>query len=227
MRRGRAGFTGTSTATVTASGGVATFNNLVLNTAGSYTFSELVSGGIVGPASNSFTVTPAAASQLAFGVQPGNTAAGAVLAPAVTVKIEDQFGNVVTSDSSDHVTLAIATGPGSFAGTSTTTATVGGGVATFSNLILDTAGSYTLSETATNSLSGPASGNFTVAPATASQLVFGVQPTNTTAGAAIAPAVTVKIEDQFGNLVSSDNTDQVTVAVATGPGQLHGRARPR
>ncbi len=92
------------------------------------------------------------------------------------------------------------------------------GVATFSNLILNKAGGYTLSETASGGLSGPASSSFTVKPATG-QLVFGQPPTNTTAGATIdMPALTVKIEDQFGNLLTTDNTDQVTVAVATGPG---------
>jgi hypothetical protein len=39
----------------------------------------------------------------------------------------------------------------------------------------------------------------TVSPATASQLVFGQQPTSTTRGTTIAPAVTVLILDQFGN----------------------------
>ena len=55
----------------------------------------------------------------------------------------DQFGNVVTSDNSDQVTLAIATGPGSFTAGSTTTVTASSGVATFSNLVLNTAGTAT------------------------------------------------------------------------------------
>ena len=35
-----------------------------------------------------------------------------------------------------------------------------------------------------------------------------MQPSNTAAGSAITPAVTVKIEDQFGNLVSTDSSDR-------------------
>ena len=109
-------------------------------------------------------------------MQPSNTTAGAAITPAVTVKIEDQFGNVVTSDSTDTVTVGIASGPGgaSFAGTSTLTVTANTGVATFNNLRLNTAGSYTLSETASGGLTGPASNSFTVTPAAANQLVFGV-----------------------------------------------------
>ncbi len=219
---GPGNFAGASTATATVSDGVATFNNLVLNTAGSYTLSETASGGLTGPASSAFSVTPAAANQLVFAQQPTNTAAGAAIAPAVTVKIEDPFGNLVTTDNTDQVTLASASGPGTFAGTSTTTVTASGGIATFNNLILDAAGSYTLSETASGGISGPASTSFTVAPAAASELAFGVQPTNTTAGSAVAPAVTVKIEDQFGNVITADSSDQVTLAVASGPGSFTG-----
>ena len=156
-----------------------------------------------------------------FGQLPINTAAGAVLAPAVPVKIEDLFGNLITTDNSDQVTVAVATGPGGFAGGTTATVTASGGIALFSNLVLDTAGSYTLSESATSGLSGPVSGSFTITAAAVNQLAFAVQPANTTAGAALAPAVTVKIEDQFGNLVTSDNSDQVTLA-ATGPGSFTG-----
>src|SRR5207248_420138 len=142
---------------------------------------------------------PAAANHLAFGVPPSTTTAGAAIRPAVTVKVFDQFGNFVNNDSSDKVTLSVASGPGSFASGSTTTVTVSGGVATFSNLVLTTAGSYTLGETATGGLTGPNSASFTVVPATANHLAFGVQPSATTAGATISPAVTVKAFDRFGN----------------------------
>ncbi len=220
---GPGAFTGTSTTTLTVSGGVATFSNLVLDTAGTYTLNETSTSNLRGAASSSFSITAAAASQLAFGQQPTTTTAGTALTPALTVKIADQFGNVVTSDSTDAVALNVATGPGAYTGTSTTTATASAGVATFNNLVLDTAGAYTLSETGSSGLHGPVSSSFTVTAAAGSQLVFGTQPTNTTAGLAIAPAVTVRIEDPFGNLVSSDSSAQVTLA-AMGPGSFTGYA---
>ncbi|HEV8066278.1 MAG TPA: hypothetical protein VGP76_00985, partial [Planctomycetaceae bacterium] len=54
------------------------------------------------------------------------------------------FGNAVTSDTST-ITLSVNSGPAGFANGSTTSAVAVNGVATFNNLILDTAGSYILS----------------------------------------------------------------------------------
>src|SRR5205085_2550590 len=147
------------------------------------------------------------ADHLGFSVQPSNTTAGLAISPAVQVSVFDTFGNLLTGDNSDQVTLSIASGPGGLAGGSTNTGTVSGGIATFSNLVLDTAGSYTLVESATGSLSGPGSSSFTLYAAVADHLGFGVQPSNTTAGLAISPAVQVKVFDLFGNLLTADNSD--------------------
>ena len=57
------------------------------------------------------------------------------------------------------------------------------GVATFSNLVLNTAGTYTLKAT-DGALTGATSGNLTVSPAAASQLVLQQSPTTGTAGQA-------------------------------------------
>jgi alpha-tubulin suppressor-like RCC1 family protein len=59
-------------------------------------------------------------------------------------------------------------------------------------------------------------------PARAARVVFAIQPTNTIAGVAIAPALTVAIQDASGNVLTSA-TDAVTIAVATGPGALLGK----
>src|SRR5205814_8773150 len=53
--------------------------------------------------------------------------------------------------------------------------------------------------------------------AAASRLGFTVQPTNATAGVAIAPAVQVAVEDAFGNTVTS-STASITLAIGTNPG---------
>ena len=82
--------------------------------------------------------------QLAFGQSPASAGAVAGLSPAVTVQVEDSLGNVVASDSSS-VTIAIGNNPsgGTLSGTRTVTAV--NGVATFSNLSINTIGSgYTL-----------------------------------------------------------------------------------
>src|SRR5438045_2029526 len=58
---------------------------------------------------------------------------------------------------------------------------------------------------------------FDITPATATQLAFIVQPSNTVAGAAISPAVQVTALDPAGNPVPSF-TGSVTVALGTNPG---------
>src|SRR5439155_83711 len=84
-----------------------------------------------------------AASKVVFGQQPTNATAGVAISPAVTVKVEDQFNNVVTTDSST-VTLTLSTGTFE-GGSNTATAAVSSGLATFSTLKIDVAGSYTVS----------------------------------------------------------------------------------
>jgi hypothetical protein len=214
---GPSGFTPGSTTTVTAVAGIATFNNLVLDTAGNYSLAENATGGLTGSHSAGFTVNPAAPNNLGFSAQPSDASAGFPIYPAVDVTVFDVFGNVVTPDNTDQVTLSVATGPGGFAGSSKTTLTVTGGVAHFNNLVLDTLGSYTLGEFATGGLTGPSSNSFTITSAVPNHLVFSVQPSNTAAGSAISPAVQVEVFDKFGNLLTGDNHDQVTLTVARGP----------
>jgi autotransporter-associated beta strand protein len=204
------------TVTVAAGSGVATFTNVILDTAGTYTLTAS-DGGLAPATSNSFTVTPAAAAKVVYGVQPSNVTAGVANSPSIVVDVEDQFGNVVTSDSS-NVTLAVASGPGSPTGTLTVAAS--SGVATFSNVILDTTGTYTLTAN-DGGLASATSNSFTVSPAAASKVVYGVQPSNVIAGVANSPSITVSVEDQFGNVVTSDSSN-VALSVASGPGLLTG-----
>ncbi|MGD0390587.1 MAG: S53 family peptidase, partial [Tepidisphaeraceae bacterium] len=56
-------------------------------------------------------------------------------------------------------------------------------------------------------------------PGVAFELAFNQQPTNSVAGNAITPAITVDVEDSDGNIVTSDNST-VTITLAGGPGAL-------
>src|SRR5207247_678776 len=122
--------------------------------------------------------------------------AGVAINPAVTVRIFDRFGNFATNDNTDQVTLAVASGPGGFAAGSTTTVTVSGGVATFSNLILNTSGVYTLGATATGGITGPVSASFNVIAAAATHFTVSA-PASAVASAAFSFTVTAL--DQFNN----------------------------
>src|SRR5207245_4773222 len=53
---------------------------------------------------------------------------------------------------------------------------------------------------------------------TATKLGFGQQPTTTTVGQAISPAVTVQVLDSFGNIVPTDNGRSITMAIAANHG---------
>ena len=128
------------TLTMAASGGVATFSNVKLNTAGSYTLTAS-DGSLTSATSSSFAVSAASASKVVYGQQPSNATAGVADSPSIVVDVEDPFGNIVTSDSS-NVTLTVASGLGSASGTLTVAAS--GGIATFGNVKLNTAGNYTL-----------------------------------------------------------------------------------
>src|SRR5439155_977738 len=146
---------------------------------------------------------------------------GAAFGTQPVVKVEDQFGNVVTSggDSSINVTVAIQTGTEIRKATGTDAAS--SGVATFTNLRIDASGAKTLR--ASGTLAGPGavtvdSSSFSVSPAAASQLGYTSQPGSATAGSAFGTQPVVKVEDQFGNVVTSggDSSINVTVAIQTG-----------
>src|SRR5439155_1302260 len=114
------------------------------------------------------------------------------------------------------VTIAIGTNPSSGTLSGTVTVAAVSGVATFSSLSINRAGTgYTLSASATG-LAGAVSTAFNVTPGAATTLVFTVQPTNTTAGAAITPAVQVTARDALGN-TATGFAGTVTIAIATNP----------
>jgi hypothetical protein len=150
--------------------------------------------------------------------QPSNTAAGQAITPAVQVAIVDpSTGNPIAFDNSDTVTVAIANNPGGGTLSGTLMVTVSNGIATFSDLSIDKAGSgYTLALSSPGIATVTSSG-FAINPATADHLVFLQPPTDTAPGQTISPAVAVAVVDQFGNVVTSDNTDMVTLSLSTNP----------
>jgi hypothetical protein len=130
-------------------------NGVTLKTAGNQTVTATDTGAGSISGSATVAVNPAAADHLLFQQQPTGTAAGQTIAPAVTVAVVDQFGNVLTDDNTDMVTISIGADPSS--GTAmlggTLTVTVSGGIATFTDLSIDLAGDgYTLHATIGGSL---------------------------------------------------------------------------
>jgi hypothetical protein len=156
------------------------------------------------------------AAQLDFGSLP-ETFDSAL--PLFTVNVEDDYGNIVTSDDSE-VTLSIASGPAGAMLGGTLTAPVINGVATFSNITVNTGGAYKLQATDdTESLMAGVSGILSIALGPPAQLAFGPLPGGQVAGP--IPPITVDVEDAIGGVVYPDDSN-VTLSVQSGPGALLG-----
>jgi len=145
---------------------------------------------------------------------------------ASTATVVASSQNPATADQSVSFTATVA--PSAATGTvqfvvngvdygSPVTLTAGAATIAFTN---KTAGTYTVSA----SYSGDANYNGSGAalspdqqinPGAPAKLAFGAQPTDTQAGQAIAPAVTVRVLDGADNLVSTD-TSTVTISISAG-----------
>ena len=132
---------------------------------------------------------------------------------------EDRYGNLETGDNSTVVTASLESGVGPLQGT--TTATVLGGVATFTSLADDRA-EIDHAQFTGGGFERRSPSSIVVSPAAASKLVIHTQPSATaTAGQAFATQPVIYEEDQFGNLETGDNSTIVTaVAAPPAPGRF-------
>jgi hypothetical protein len=136
-----------------------------------------------------------------------------------TVTGQDILNQTVSLDSSTVVTMS-GTGKVQFdsngdaiLGDNTKTLTAG----TFTISTKDsTAETINITATDGNGKNGTISG-VVINPGPANKLVFHIQPATTAAGSAVAPAVTVQIQDAVGNVVTSD-TRNVTLSIGSNPG---------
>ena len=209
---------GSSTATIAASGGVATFGSLKIDTASSYTLTATDGTLTAAGASNSFTINPGAADKLVFGQEPTNTAPGAAIIPSVTVKVEDAFGNVVTTDRST-VTLTLSSG------------TFEGG---WTPPLLGRGSHFQRPENRRRGQLYAVGDGWDVDALRSKQQLRdqrgGGQPTCDPhasvcvggRGTPLTDPIVIYVEDQYGNLVTSDNSTVVTVSQASGSGTLKG-----
>ena len=186
--------------------GIGQFTNIVL------------AAGVSGANNNFGEIKSAIASQLVITMQPSPTAkAGTAFAVQPVIIEEDQYGNVISGDSEHTVTVTLdSLGTASVRGT--TTVTFVNGVAAFSGLFYNKAETMNLVfSTNATGVSSVTSNSLVISPAAAKTLAFVQQPVDTRVFVTIAPAVTVAIQDQFGNTVTSDSNDSVTVAISTNP----------
>src|ERR1041385_2668732 len=166
------------------------------------------------------SVAPSAATAMVVQTMPASATAGLAFSPAPVVQLKDQFGNVVTTDNSTVITATRNLGSASLQGTLNVIVT--SGQATFSNL------SYNQAEVinvnfSSSSLPTVNSPNVTVNAGAANRLTMVTQPSSTaTAGVPLLQQPVIRVEDQFGNLRTGDNSTVVSAARNLGTGTLQG-----
>jgi hypothetical protein len=172
-------------------------------------------------ASNSITMAPfTTASKLGFNVAPPTTATAGVALTAFKVATEDTYGNVVTSAPNDNITISTS-GSGCALGSGVNTVAESAstpGIATFSDVILATDGSCTL--TALDASNGsitttPASAAITVSGGAPAKLVFSVvPPASVLTTGTVVTTFKVAVEDAGGNVdtATTGSTDVISVS---------------
>ena len=161
---------------------------------------------------SSFNAATSALTSLTFTSQPtGGTSIPATGTGGfgVSVSIEDAHGNVATNDSTDTVTLAIASGHNPGSGTLTCTSgltvTAASGVASFTGCDISKVGTgyeLTASSSTDSSLTAPTNANsFNITAGNVSKFAVGGLAATETAGTQVT-GLTLTAEDANGNVVT-------------------------
>jgi hypothetical protein len=206
----------------TGSNGQASVTVAANTVAGGPYFVFATTNGAFGAANFGLTNTPGTIDHLHIQTEPPPTAtAGQPFNPQPVVFIEDQYGNLLTSDFTTQVIASLASGTGPLQGTTTVTAV--GGMAVFSNLADNQIETISLAFNTNSALRPVTSGNIVVGQGPPVGLVIHTQPAPTaTAGKAFDTQPVVYVVDQFGRLETGDSTTEVTAALRTGSGPLLG-----
>jgi hypothetical protein len=201
--------------TATASAGVASFATSYF-TAGSsctLTASDTTRGGITTATSTTIAVSSNAPAKLGFSTEPPTTSAAGALLTTFKVSTEQGNGIPVTSGSDTTDTVSI-TSTCKLLGT--TSAAEVAGVATFSNVSIQSSGTCTLvaTDASTSLIASATSTSILMTASTPTHVVFTTAPP-TTDGSLTAPLTSfaVSVEDVYGNVTSTTtgSTDVITL----------------
>src|SRR5678815_4338808 len=161
------------TKVLTVVNGVATYTNLSHNVSGTINVSFGASG-FSDVTSTDIVISAATADHLAIGTQPSSTAtAGVAFVQQPVIRVEDAFNNVVSSDNTTVITAARNSGSGTLQGSKVLT--VVNGVATYTNLSHNVAGTINVSFSASG-FSAVTSTDIVISAAAADHLAIGTQP---------------------------------------------------
>lgn len=139
---------------------------------------------------------------LSFLQQPTNALVNNTIAPPVKIGVIDTEGKSDMYTLYDSVNLTIGTNPGGGTLTGGGTMPLTQGVATYSALSIDKAGTgYTLAAASSPIGLSATSNAFNITAGVATKLVFTVQPSTVVSEHVISPTVQVSVEDANGNVV--------------------------
>ena len=200
----------TSTLTIAAVNGVATFTPCNIDRGGIQYHLKAASAGLGTDISNGFNVTAGAVTTLTFTSGPANGTSGTGQTIAVTQT--DADGVNVWNDT-NALALSVLTGTGTLSCTSGLSVLPSNGISTFTGCSITKAGAFTLRATKVSPAVTGDSGAFTLV----GKLVFTQQPSGAAAsGVAFAQQPKVSIENGDGTVVTTDNATNVTLTSSGG-----------
>jgi hypothetical protein len=213
------GATLSGTTVASAVNGIVTFNNLVLDRAGSGYTLMATSSGLSSATSTPFNVTAGTVTGLAITTQPSASAqSGAAFQQQPVVQLRDAEGNPV-AQAGTPITAYFASGPAGASLDGTRTVSTGGsGTASFTDLaITGPAGTYTLLFGSPD-ISAVVSRGISLGAGAASRVAAASATTQSaTVGTAVAAPPAVKVTDGGGNPVAGI---AVSFAVTSGGGSV-------
>ena len=204
-------------------GGFAIFDDLWINKSGQGYKLKAESTGFGYKISDQFNINPSTVSKIVFITSPQTITAGNI-SSVMSIQTQDSFDNVSNVNSNTTINLNTTSSGGKFyldnvGSLEITSVTIPSGQNTVSFYYKDTkAGvpTITCSETPSQGWTDAVQQQ-TINPADANKLAFIVQPSTTTAGQVITPAVQVAVQDQYGNTITSDNSTQITISTNANP----------
>ena len=208
---------GAASGTITS--GVATFSGLTVTGATGascvITFTDTTDASAP-VTSTAITLSEGVASKLVVTVQPSPTeVSGVALATQPVVKVEDSFGNVVTSINTGSVVASTTSTGCTVANAGATSGPITSGVATFSGLTMSAALGTSCTLTFTNGSLPTVNSSAVTITGAATHLVIVTQPASSAlSGTALSSQPVVKVEDAAGNVVTDSSV--VTAAITSG-----------
>jgi len=183
---------------------------------GTYTVDASVTGA--GSVTFSAEAETGSASQMTITTQPSNTTAGSAISPAPAVEVIDDAGNPV-----EGIGVTVSLQGGSFSSGTTTASTNGSGIASFSDLVINAADTYSLEfDIAAAGVPSQTSTSFDVTAASADNVVIESGKNLTgDVNQTLSADFVVMVTDAFNNVVSGET---VTFSIAGAPGGATGQS---